>query len=107
VEVLTGGAATAYTLVNCANFIPPTSTLAEMVVRHLAQSTLKWTAWTANGVAETTPAMRIFSGADALDENDVSVAFQLRTDTLQRVQYRNNSGGGSTSAWVYGFVDEV
>lgn len=107
VEVLTAGSATVYTMVNCANFVPPTSSFAEMIVRHLAENTLKWTAWTANGVTETTPPMRIFSGADALDENDISVAFQLRTDTLQRVQYRNNAGGGSTTAWVYGFVDEV
>jgi hypothetical protein len=107
VEVLTAGSATAYTTVNCSSFVPPTSTLAEMIVRHLTNNDNKWTAWVPNGVTEATPAMRIFSGADLLNSNDVSVAFQLRTDTLQRVQYKNNASGGSTTAWVYGFVDEI
>lgn len=106
INLLTNGAATSYTPINCSSFVPPISTF----IKLLNQS------WTQNFTASRTCYLKpggftndLLSWNVRSSDNGTSNGFstmeiKMKTSTSQIIEYRNNSGDAFQTINFLGFL---
>jgi hypothetical protein len=108
-QVLSAGSATSFADVNCASFIPATTTIGIFHITFVGAGTTNFVMLRPNGSTQAAPCMANQSGgATGIGVTGIANSvMEARTDSSRIIEYCNAAASGYAYIWVIGFHEEI